>query len=282
MRPKKKTDDTPVPVDTGAMTPLLRVEERVERVPITAEQAKERMAVAAGMIQEAAILAMEHADLAAKAKARKQAAEAKQNESNRIVLDAQGGTMAAPYAVIVERHPTHPTEMVVWRPPDGASAQELLEATRPTDRDLFDWREEQGCVQVEIRAMTPGELKTRESVDQLQLPLGVEIVEVAPSPEKDDGKASDAGVKKASPQPLCPFVLEEAVEPIGDRTCGVPGVRRHRGFCEVHVEELGGGGMLRGGDAVHHLARKVSREAAHKGALIGRVDAAAITETADL
>jgi hypothetical protein len=65
--------------------------------------------------------------------------------------------------------------------------------------------------------------------------------------------------KKAPATEPCPFILAEKREPPVDLVCGAPGMRRHRGFCQTHVEELGRE-MLYRDRAVHMIARKLRRE----------------------
>src|ERR1043165_3673994 len=106
---KTQVTETPKPESASAES-LTRLEERIERVPITDEQGRGRMTAAAAMIRAARARAVEAAALADRAKAKKKAAEAKHGEADQVILDAQHGTMVSPYPVLVERHPTHPAE----------------------------------------------------------------------------------------------------------------------------------------------------------------------------
>src|SRR4051812_42179247 len=145
---RKKVGEEPRP-EKNEVVSLRRLEERNERVPISPEQAQERMRVAAGVISEARVLDREFADLSGDARTKKKAAEAKHEEADRIVMDAQSGTVLLPYPVIVERHPTHPTEMTVWRTPDGVVSLDLLEADMPEGMERIAAREAQGCILVD-------------------------------------------------------------------------------------------------------------------------------------
>lgn len=161
---RKAGNEEPKPESTEPIA-LKRLEERNELVPITADQVHERMQVAAGVIDDARILDREAADASALARTRKKAAEAKHEEADRIVLEARSGQMNQPYTVIVERHPTRATEMLVWRTPDGVPASDLLDSELPADDERIAAREAQGCVLVEQRAMLPEELEIAETED---------------------------------------------------------------------------------------------------------------------
>ena len=258
----RKPKETPVdkPVDVTPIS-LLRIEERHERVPITPEQAQERMRAADATFREADELASEHVEAKENAKQLKQAYEAKRAEGQRIVHDATTGSTLLPYPVIVERHPSRPVEMNVWRVPDGVEAQGIIDAPPPElvdgenkRLDLIAWREAQGCILVETRAMTPEELAIAREEDfrrqnpELPFPGGAPGDTGSSAAEGASGEVVDpaAGAagngeekpKHTSPPPACPFVLSAPVEtdPTQDRICGAVGSRRARGLCGDHKE----------------------------------------------
>lgn len=152
-----ETDDAPIS--------LRRIEERIEMVPLTDEEKVERLDAAAGI--ESAISACERelSDLADQVKSLKSEIDVKIEEFRRSVREAHEGTKGASYDVIVERHPEHPAEMIVWRPADGTDPQAILDAPVPEGMTLEAHREAQGCTIVETRAMTPEELHAAEKED---------------------------------------------------------------------------------------------------------------------
>lgn len=192
---RTKVTETPKPEDTAPVA-LLRVEERNERVDITPEQKVERMKVAAGMMHEANALRDEAADLAERAKNKKKSSEAKREEAERVLFDADTGTMLKPYPVIVERHPVRPAEMMVWRVADGLTAAELLElepVEQPrTEEEHIAAREAQGCTLLESRAMTPDELAVAQAEDHARAnpPLPMDGLE---APASDASTTDEPG-----------------------------------------------------------------------------------------
>jgi hypothetical protein len=154
-----RATETPKPQQPETEILLRRVEERIERIPLSPDQIQERMKAAAGVFAEAAVLDREVASARESLKDLKQRAASKHSDGEAIVADANSGTTAAPYPVIVERHPLHSAEMVVWRTPDGIEPASLIDAlTAETDAEYTSAREAQGCTLVEVRAMTPDEL----------------------------------------------------------------------------------------------------------------------------
>ncbi len=262
---RKKVDEPVNPAAPPEIS-LLRVEERTERVSITPEQKVERMTAAAAVFSEAAVLDTEVSSLSETLKAAKQRAAAKHDEGERIIMDAQQGTMAQPYPVIVERHPTHPAEMIVWRVPDGVMAAEVLDLTEEGDARLAA-REAQGCTLVETRAMWPEELALSAVVDHAHqnptLPIPLDPVEAAEglaageqptdeeiaagnAPGEDVSGDEPDGDEPAAPKKkgaiTCPFILEQpdVNDPARDVLCGAAGAGRRKGFCAEHYELTGG------------------------------------------
>lgn len=196
---RTKVTDAPKP-EAPPPVVLLRVEERNERVDITPEQKVERMNVAAGMFHEANALFEEAADFAEKGKNTKKSAEAKRGEAERVLFDAQSGTMLRPYPVLVERHPVRPAEMMVWRVADGLIPAELLEL-EPTEEPRSEEehiaaREAQGCTLLESRAMNPDELAVAQAEDHARsnpsLP-GVDLEPPTPEGEEGAGESGEDG-----------------------------------------------------------------------------------------
>lgn len=188
---RTKVTDAPKP-EAPPPVALLRVEERNERVDITPEQKVERMNVAAGMFHEANSLFDEASELADSAKNTKKSAEAKRAEAERVLFDAQSGTMLRPYPVIVERHPTRPAEMMVWRVADGLDASELLQVETAMEGKLSEEehiaaREAQGCTLLESRAMSPDEMAVAQAEDHARANPSLPGVDLEP-PAATDGE----------------------------------------------------------------------------------------------
>lgn len=149
---------------------LTRVEERIEYVALTDAEKCERLDAAAGIESEISAREMELAGLAEQVKDVKVAIEAKTDEFRRAIREAHEGTKGAAYPVVVERHPDHPSEMIVWRPPLGVGSQQILEGELADGKKLegpatYADRERQGCTLVEARAMTVEELRAAEEAD---------------------------------------------------------------------------------------------------------------------
>ncbi len=191
---RKAGGEEPKPEKANAIS-LRRIEERNELVPITADQVHERMQVAAGVIDDARVLDREAAEASALARTRKKAAEAKHEEADRIVLEARSGQMNQPYSVLVERHPTRATEMLVWRPPDGVAAADLLDAELPDGEERIAAREAQGCILVEQRAMLPEELEIAEAEDHARQNPPLPFPSKRP---RDDEEAEDGAAEAPS------------------------------------------------------------------------------------
>jgi len=191
---RTKVTETPKP-EAPPPVALLRVEERNERVDITPEQKVERMNVSAGMFHEANALKDEAADYAEKAKNTKKSYEAKRAEAERVLFDAQSGTMLKPYPVIVERHPVRPAEMMVWRVADGLTAAELLElepVEQPrTEEEHIAAREAQGCTLIESRAMNPDELAVATAEDRARANPPLPGVDLDPPAMAGDASTTD-------------------------------------------------------------------------------------------
>jgi hypothetical protein len=256
---KKKTEITPPkPEGRPTLLSLVRVEERQERIPITAEQAQERFRVAAATIAEAQSLDRQASSLSTDARRAKKAAEAKHAEADQITLDAQNGTVLAPYPVIVERHPQHPTEMLTWRVPDGVAAAELLEVPLVPGEDHITQREAQGCALLETRAMSPEELEAARVEDDKrknpELPIDEKAGEKAAAsgdevPERPETMPNWVKQLNDKGWPLCPGCGGDTL-----RSMGVPPKMAHIIGCEAEgctwrapkVDELLEGG---GGDA---------------------------------
>lgn len=267
---RKKPNEPAKPEDRSPVS-LLRSEERIERVPITAEQAQERMRAAAAILLTAQELDGELADLKEQVKDVKARAAAKHGEADRIVLDAQSGTMAAPFPVIVERHPSRPLEMNVWRVPDGVAAAEILEL--PVDlvgEARIAAREAQGCILLEARAMDPDELEQARSEDERRINPELPFEAPAADPSAIEQDWIDAGepetfeseghadAKPARPAPACPYILEqpELGDPTRDVICGAVGAPRRKGFC---ADELTGGKNGNGAQVLA-LTRRSARQ----------------------
>lgn len=206
--------------ETDAMDPhgdadpiaLLRVESRDEMVEISADQKVARLAAAVAIMNEAVELDMRVASLKDDLKEAKQRAEAKHAEAEAVVRDANDGKMRQEYPIIVEPHPTHPAEIIEWRVPDGVVAADILNITVvPAEgQSLLDAhiaaREAQGCVQIQIRAMTAAEL---DAVDKArQIPLGIET---APQPRAAD----EGGDEQVAAQESAPPTWRIAIGPDG-------------------------------------------------------------------
>lgn len=251
---RRKPTETPKP--EPVVLSLLRCEERVERVEITPDQKAERLSAAAAVFADAATLDMQLVAAKEEVKSLKQRAAAKHAEGERIVAEAQSGTTAAPYPVIVERHPSRPLEMNVWRVPDGMAPSDVLVLAEEGDARIAA-REAQGCTLVETRAMNPDEVAVAEEEDRKrrepELPLDQEqqasaTPDAGPSASEEEASTEGEGeqeesepTRAASPQPLCPYVEERhETDPRQDKICGVEGIRRARGFCSDHYASLGG------------------------------------------
>lgn len=166
MSRRKSESTTPKPEKVDEPISLRRLEERIERVPITAEQARERMSAAAATLVRAATAEAELRELKDEVKAKAAEADSLHAEADRIVLDAHTGTVAAPFPVIVERHPVRAHEMIVWRVPDGIAGADLLAAELPEGEARIAAREAQGCFFLEARAMAPDELEVARAEDE--------------------------------------------------------------------------------------------------------------------
>lgn len=198
---KKEETDAMDPHGDADPIALLRVESRDELVAITAEQKAQRLTAAVAIMDEAAALDLRVASLKEDLKEAKQRAEAKHAEAEAVVRDANAGKMRQEYPIIVEQHPTHPAEMIEWRVPDGVAAADILNLTvdpaegqSPLDAHIAA-REAQGCVQIQIRAMTAAELDAADKARQL--PLGIET---APQP-RAPGDGGDELVAAQEPAP---------------------------------------------------------------------------------
>ena len=226
---------------------MLRLEKRIERVPITAEQAQARLQSAAAMVLEARSLRDEADDFKARAKNKKKASEAKHEEADQITVDAQNGTAAAEYPVLVERHPTRAMEMITWRGPLGVDLESLLQIDE-VDQARLEKREQQGFTLVETRAMNPDEIEVAKREDFARANPQLPFEGAAPA-----GAATGtvlqfpAVAKKAEEAPTCPFVVKQHDDEIDDELCGEPGSKRRFGFCQEHYDKTGGkeGGQKR-------------------------------------
>src|SRR5581483_6708711 len=93
-------------------------------------------------------------------------------------------------------HPTHPTDMIVWRTPDGVPPAEVLDAELPEGQERIAAREAQGCIQIEVRAMFPDELELAAVEDDARLnpplPFGGSGGGTDGTPAASDDATSDA------------------------------------------------------------------------------------------
>ena len=220
---------------------ILRVEAREERVPLTPEQAQERLRIASGVFSEARELDMSLALAKERVKELKQSAEAKHEEGERLVADAANGTSLAPFDVLVERHPTRPFEVIEWRPPDGVAAADILELTEEGEARMAA-REAQGCVIYQTRAMSSEELALAEAEDHArrnpELPLAAAAEEETGATPAAENDATPAPAKRSSVTTQCPTVRTEGLTPLLDVLCDGTGAPRRKGFCPACHAEL--------------------------------------------
>lgn len=192
---------------------LRRIEVRTEMVALTPEEKVERLEVCNGIRNHIRDLEGDLAELADQVKETKTNIEAAYSNLLQSVGEAHDGHKGSDYDVIVERHPDHPAEMVVWRAPDGAIVADLIAEDVRMDDTLIAMRERQGCSIVEVRAMTGEEMDAAEAedhkarhpelpIDGLDAPVVVEsvggvVAEDLPACDPETGVAEPAGTRMA-------------------------------------------------------------------------------------
>jgi hypothetical protein len=263
---KRKTQETEAPAEEIS---LLRLEERVRMVELTAEEKCERLEIANNLLLEKAALETEVADLKERIKEKSNLAEAKQSESNQTVTEAHNGKKGEAYPVIIARNEER-LEMRVWAVPLGVEAQALLDEQAAEGETEQALRERQGCTLVDTRAMSPEELDVAKAEDHRrkhpelpfpEAPVGAPTGEQpaegeraaegegakvlpfeAPTAEGEQGAGGEAsgeaapvdGEKKGIAPCLCPAILQFGTLITDDVLCGQPGSRRKRGLCDEH------------------------------------------------
>ena len=299
---RKKKDKGQTTTDSDEVVALTRIEERIEYVALTDAEKCERLESCAGIESSIGEVERKHALIADEAKALKAEIEVKCDELRRAVREAHEGTKGAAYPVLVERHPDHPAEMIVWRCPDGVEAKDIVHGMMADGSHIAEAtiaaREAQGCVLVETRAMTGEELRAAKPEDwraknpELPFPestvveganggASVIVFEGGKKDSVEEPVSGDNGsAAPAKGTPLCPFVLVEGADATSDQVCGRFGVRRHRGFCPEHVEALGGAEKLHDKEVMRMLARRQARkDAAAQAALAATVEQPSADDT---
>ena len=169
---------------------LQRIEVRTEMVPLTDAEKVERLEMCNGIKLEIHSLESELSDLAESVKDTKTSIEAAYGRLMQSVGEAHDGHKGSDYEVIVERHPEHPAEMLVWRAPDGAIVADLLAEEIQVGDNLMVVRERQGCSLIETRAMSSEELDAAADEDHKRKHPELPIEGLDP-PKPAEGKDSD-------------------------------------------------------------------------------------------
>ena len=199
--------------EDARLVELLRLETRVESVPLTDEEKVERLTSCAGLEAEISELERDQTDLDEQRKALKTSIDAKIAQFRAAVREADAGHKGAEYSVLVERHPDRAVEMMVWRIPTGIELDVALDLSneKPAEGEtVIQLRERQGCLLVETRAMSPDEVRAADIADDKHrapmLPLeGLDAPTAPTGDAAPEGETGETEEGKPGPAPIDPF-----------------------------------------------------------------------------